>query len=91
MGPNMPELTITSPYVHSSPESTPTHSQWATVDHYPMPESNFYPSQGRLITTYILGNVATVGKLVNFYIFKIFPIFVLNIFFILQERKKYIL
>ncbi len=25
----MPELTITSPYVHSSPESTPAHLPWA--------------------------------------------------------------
>jgi hypothetical protein len=27
----MQELTITSPYVHSSPESTPRHLPWATL------------------------------------------------------------
>jgi hypothetical protein len=45
----MPELTITSPYVHST-ESTSTHLPWAAPlcqsDLNPMPESTLSPSQG---------------------------------------------
>jgi hypothetical protein len=45
----MPELTILSSNLMSTPEPTPTHLRWATLcqsrDLNPMPESTFSPSQ----------------------------------------------
>jgi hypothetical protein len=42
----MTELTLTSPYAHSSPESTPTHLPWALGN--PRPESTLTLCQSRL-------------------------------------------
>ncbi len=51
------DLTLTSPFVHSSPESTPTHLPWATLCHsrpYPPSESSLSPSQGLWIWPQVL-------------------------------------
>jgi hypothetical protein len=45
----LPELIITTPYVHSRVNSTTFGQPNARVDLNPMPESTIYPSQGLMI------------------------------------------
>jgi hypothetical protein len=58
----MPELTITSPFVHSI-ESTSTYLPWAgdRVDLSPMPESTLSPSHGLWIWPQIRLYMGTFG------------------------------
>jgi hypothetical protein len=47
----MPELTVTSPHLMSTPEPSPTHLQWATLCQSrpnPVPRVDFIPQPGTL-------------------------------------------